>query len=248
MLELQESRLKKPHHLIATHNDHSSSTTALTIALAPPALCSSNQHQQSNNNKGNKSNNNHYKGGGPNNNNSQFQPTFSNCATPPFLQDPFPAWPDYFGNWSPYQQSSFRPPTPSSSPHQQVQQAHLMEIQPRSQMTETLTDPNWDSWVLDSGSTAHLSSSPGNLHSILNHSNTQSVIVGNGSNIPVNCVGSSSVKSLSRSLTLKNVLVTPQIVKNLNSVRQFTKDNWCTVEFDPFGFSVKDLQTQMILL
>lgn len=49
-------------------------------------------------------------------------------------------------------------------------------------------------------------------------------------------------------MLLNNVLITPQIVKNLISVRKFTKDNFCSVEFDPFGFSVKDLQTRMVLL
>ncbi|GKC48257.1 ribonuclease H-like domain-containing protein [Tanacetum coccineum] len=35
---------------------------------------------------------------------------------------------------------------------------------------------------------------------------------------------------------------------NLISVRQFTRDNNCTVEFDAFGFSVKDFLTRHILL
>jgi hypothetical protein len=39
-------------------------------------------------------------------------------------------------------------------------------------------------------------------------------------------------------LHLRDVLVTPRIIKNLVSVRQFTTDNNCSVDFDPFGFSV----------
>lgn len=50
------------------------------------------------------------------------------------------------------------------------------------------------------------------------------------------------------SLSLKNVLITPNIIKNLISVRSFTKDNSCSVEFVPFGFFVMDLQTKQILL
>ncbi|GJZ35013.1 ribonuclease H-like domain-containing protein, partial [Tanacetum coccineum] len=45
-----------------------------------------------------------------------------------------------------------------------------------------------------------------------------------------------------------NVLVTPNIVKNLISVRQFVRENKCTIEFDEFGFSVKDFRTRQILL
>ena len=41
-------------------------------------------------------------------------------------------------------------------------------------------------------------------------------------------------------LSPTNVLHAPKIIKNLISVRKFTIDNSVIVEFDPFGFSVKD--------
>lgn len=47
---------------------------------------------------------------------------------------------------------------------------------------------------------------------------------------------------------MKNVLITPQIIKNLKSVRSFTRENSCSIEFDPFGFSVKDLRTKQVLM
>ncbi|CAL9221762.1 unnamed protein product, partial [Arabidopsis halleri] len=86
------------------------------------------------------------------------------------------------------------------------------------------------------------------LQSNLKHSTSESVIVGNGSSIPVTTIGSTSVRSNTKPLLLNNVLVTPDIVKNLISVRKFTRDNWCSVDFDPFGFTVKDLQTRKALL
>jgi len=43
---------------------------------------------------------------------------------------------------------------------------------------------------------------------------------------------------------LNNVLVAPNIIKNLISVRQLTTDKNCFVEFDPFGLSVKDLHSR----
>jgi len=49
-------------------------------------------------------------------------------------------------------------------------------------------------------------------------------------------------------LALNNVLVTPSIIKNLVSIRKFTKDNSVSIEFDPYGFSVKDLQTRTLRL
>jgi hypothetical protein len=46
---------------------------------------------------------------------------------------------------------------------------------------------------------------------------------------------------------LTNVLVAPNIIRNLISVCQFTTDNSCSMEFDPFGLSVKDLATRTLL-
>lgn len=95
--------------------------------------------------------------------------------------------------------------------------------------TMTLGDPGAADWYMDSGATSHLAASSGILNSDFRTSVNQSVVVGNGSKIPVLFSGSSSIPSPSRSLSLKNVLVTPQIVKNLISVRKFTTDNWCSV-------------------
>ncbi|GKD45176.1 ribonuclease H-like domain-containing protein [Tanacetum coccineum] len=54
--------------------------------------------------------------------------------------------------------------------------------------------------------------------------------------------------TLNRPLHLHNALVTPNIIKNLISVRQLTRDNSCSIEFNPFGFTVKDLWTRHLLL
>ncbi|GJX81465.1 ribonuclease H-like domain-containing protein, partial [Tanacetum coccineum] len=74
------------------------------------------------------------------------------------------------------------------------------------------------------------------------------VCVGGGKTIPVTNTSHSILPTLSRPLYLHNVLVTPNIIKNLISVRQFTRDTKCSVEFDEFGFFVKDFLTRHILL
>jgi hypothetical protein len=38
------------------------------------------------------------------------------------------------------------------------------------------------------------------------------------------------------------------MVQSLISVRHFTTDNWCSIEFDPFGLSVKDLTTKNVII
>ena len=48
-------------------------------------------------------------------------------------------------------------------------------------------------------------------------------------------------------INMSNVLVSPNLVKNLVSVRRLARDNPLTVEFDGVGFSVKDSRTQMVL-
>lgn len=70
-------------------------------------------------------------------------------------------------------------------------------------------------------------------------------IVGNGTHVPVTAQGH---VSLPNCFHLYNTLIVPSFVKNLISVRQFTKDNSCSVEVDPLGFDVKDLRTQAVIL
>nr|GEW87175.1 ribonuclease H-like domain-containing protein [Tanacetum cinerariifolium] len=72
--------------------------------------------------------------------------------------------------------------------------------------------------------------------------------IGDGRFIPVTNSGHSVLSAPFRPLRLNNVLITPNIVKNLISDRHFVRDNSCTVEFDPFGFSVKEFITRRVLL
>lgn len=97
---------------------------------------------------------------------------------------------------------------------------------------------------MDTGATAHLHNDSGILKSFSNKCNNSrlSVLVGDESRIPVTKVGHSTLGFNScRTLYLKNVLITPQIIKNLIFVRQFTRDNKCSIEFDKFGFFCKGL-------
>lgn len=107
--------------------------------------------------------------------------------------------------------------------------------------TMSLTQPDL-SWYMDTGATSHMTSSTGNLSSYFNLSNhpNNNIIVGNGHTIPILGYGHTNLSSPCQSLSLKNVLHAPKLIKNIISVRKFTKDNSVSVEFDPFGFSVKD--------
>ncbi|GJS93029.1 ribonuclease H-like domain-containing protein [Tanacetum coccineum] len=114
--------------------------------------------------------------------------------------------------------------------------------------TGTLHDLANGAWNFDTGASSHLNNSVTNLSEVFNSCMYPSVSVGDGHSIPVTNTGHSILPSSVRPLHLNNVLITPQIVKNLISVRQFVCDNNCTIEFDSFGFSVKDFMTRWVLL
>ncbi|GJR76034.1 ribonuclease H-like domain-containing protein [Tanacetum coccineum] len=116
---------------------------------------------------------------------------------------------------------------------------------PSALSTMPLQDPTWH---MDTGASSHLNFNASNLSTIFDKRLFPSVHVGDGKSIPVTNTGHSIIPSHHRPLHLHNVLVTPNIIKNLISVRQFTRDNNCTIEFDAFGFSVKDYLTRHILL
>ncbi|GLU00649.1 hypothetical protein SLE2022_179980 [Rubroshorea leprosula] len=102
-------------------------------------------------------------------------------------------------------------------------------------------------WYIDSGANTHVSSAPGNLSHSSPYFGSEFIQVGNGQLLPVTHSGNTVLSSSSHSFKLNNVLVSPHLRKNLISVRQFTKDNNCSVEFDS-GFSVKDIHSKNVLL
>jgi hypothetical protein len=103
-------------------------------------------------------------------------------------------------------------------------------------------------WVINSGASAHMSSDDGTLSSTRALSTPHYVTVGNGASMPVSVFGHTFLHTpLGYSFVLNYVLHVPKLVHNLLSVRKFTHDNFCSIEFDPFRFSVKDLQMKTVI-
>ncbi|KAJ9536397.1 hypothetical protein OSB04_un000432 [Centaurea solstitialis] len=128
--------------------------------------------------------------------------------------------------------------TPSA---QQQQSPSLTDIE-SAMYTLGMTPPDTN-WYMDTGATSHMTSTQGNLSSYFNLSNRGGIVVGSGHSIPIHGYGHTYLSPPNPPFTLKHVLHVPQIVKNLISVRKFVTDNSVSVEFDPFGFSVKDFRT-----
>ncbi|GKE40932.1 ribonuclease H-like domain-containing protein, partial [Tanacetum coccineum] len=141
---------------------------------------------------------------------------------------------------------SYQPTQPDSSGHMDT--SGQATVLPYAFTTGTLHDPASGAWNFDTGASSHLNNSVNSLSEIFNTCMYPSVSVGDGHSIPVTNMGHSILPTPTRSLHLNNVLITPHIVKNLIYVRQFVRDNNCTIEFDAFGFSVKDFLTRRVLL
>ncbi|GJX33562.1 ribonuclease H-like domain-containing protein [Tanacetum coccineum] len=93
---------------------------------------------------------------------------------------------------------------------------------PHAFHTMTLQNPNWN---MDTGASSHLADNTSILTSCSNSSIYPSVFLVNGHSIPVTHTGHSFLHTSSKPLHLNHILVTPHIIKNLISVRQFTRDN-----------------------
>ena len=70
-------------------------------------------------------------------------------------------------------------------------------------------------------------------------------MLGDGSCLPVTSSGDAGTHG---SFHLPNVLVAPNMVHNLLSIRKFTADNSCSVEFDSSGLTMKDSVSRHPLL
>jgi hypothetical protein len=135
---------------------------------------------------------------------------------------PAPAWHPWVGSWD--QQSL-------------ANSFNTMTLHP-----SILTD-----WVTDSGTSNHTTPDSGNISLFHppNSNMSSSIVAGNGSVLPITSVGDSVLPG---PLYLNNIIIALDIIQNLLFVHQFTTDNSCSMEFDPFGLSVKDLATRNVII
>jgi hypothetical protein len=102
---------------------------------------------------------------------------------------------------------------------------------------------------MDPGADNHMTSTSGNLLSSQPPSSCtpSSIIVGNGSLLPVTSTGHTFFPTPNRPLHLSHILMSPHIIKILIYVHQFTTDNQVSVEFNMYGLFVKDLHTRNMI-
>ncbi|GJY29124.1 hypothetical protein Tco_0404891, partial [Tanacetum coccineum] len=123
-------------------------------------------------------------------------------------------------------------------------------VLPTAFNTMTLQDPVNANWHMDTGASSHLNSSAHNLSTIFNSSvSYPTVLFGGRKSIPSPPHTPSTFTYSIRPLHINMSLSTPNIGQKFDFMcRQFVRENKCTIEFDEFGFSVKDFRTRQILL
>ena len=95
---------------------------------------------------------------------------------------------------------------------------------------------------MDSGASSHMTNDDGNISLPAPLSRPHFVTVGNCHTVPISYSGHTTFRTPSGHVfKLNHVLLVPNLIRNLLSIRKFTRDNSCSIEFDAFGFSVKDL-------
>ena len=103
-------------------------------------------------------------------------------------------------------------------------------------------------WYPDTATNYHITPDLANLSIAHDYNGHDQLHVSNGQRLQITHTGITSLPSSSSSLSLKNVLCVPQIVKNLLLVQKFATDNSCFFEFWPSYFLVKDQVSTKILL
>lgn len=89
---------------------------------------------------------------------------------------------------------------------------------------------------VDSGATNHLTNYKSNLSDLRTYNGTNKITIGNGSHLNITDVGNTTRSGLKD----KEILVVPEINKNILSVSKLAKDNCYSLEFDESDFVVKD--------
>uniref|UniRef100_A0A1S3XNS2 Uncharacterized protein n=1 Tax=Nicotiana tabacum TaxID=4097 RepID=A0A1S3XNS2_TOBAC len=110
------------------------------------------------------------------------------------------------------------------------------------------SSPGDASWFVDSGASSHMTPNASNLSSITPYNGSDRVVVGNGTQLPISYTGHGIFFTSDSLFSLRDILVVPHLSTNLLSVRKFVSDNNCSMEFDPFGFSIKELKTKKPLI
>ena len=107
-------------------------------------------------------------------------------------------------------------------------------------MDNTLAETKW---TTDTGASNHMTGQSGMLTNLRKYKGADSIIIGNGSSIPILGIGDTQIKQQKIALPLRDVLLVPTLTKNLLSESQLTKQFPVNCEFSNVDFCVKERKT-----
>jgi hypothetical protein len=111
--------------------------------------------------------------------------------------------------------------------------------------TSYKVDPYWYS---DTGATDHITSDLDRLALREQYHGAENVQVDNGAGLQIMHIGSCSINTASRPLSLNNVIHVLEIAKHLLLVHKLANDNNVFFEFHPYYFFIKDITMRQVLL
>ena len=110
-----------------------------------------------------------------------------------------------------------------------------------------MTDENGRDWYPDSGASAHVTASTNSLQTITPYAGNDTIMVADGTYLPITHVGVASLALPLGSIPLNEVRVCPDIKQSLLSVSKLCDDYPCGVFFDAKQVCVIDLTTQKVV-
>ncbi|KAI3510913.1 hypothetical protein L1887_18051 [Cichorium endivia] len=103
---------------------------------------------------------------------------------------------------------------------------------------------NAPDWYVDSAATDHMASSTASVTQPTAYVGNSKVVFGDGNVLPISHIGHTS---LNNGIHLRDVLVVPNITKNLLSISKLTTDNMMDVLFSRPYFYIQDRATKRVL-
>lgn len=110
-----------------------------------------------------------------------------------------------------------------------------------------ISENETDAWFPDTGATQHMTSNNGKSIHCQPYHGLDKIMVGNGHKLKITHIGDTVLHTDKNSVKLKNVLVVPEIKKNLLSVSQLTTDFPYMFEFTANNFVIKNRETGKVI-
>lgn len=103
-------------------------------------------------------------------------------------------------------------------------------------------------WTSDTSASAHMTSQGGILHNLRPYIGIDNVLIGNRDLLHITHVGDTTIGSGSSQITLHDVLLVPDLERNLLSIGPVTSDYLVNCEFSNHDFMKKDRATLKVLM